>query len=159
MGKTTFCEELSAQLNLTHVEVGKLVREQKLYKEWDDDMDCSIFDEDMVCDALESVIENGNCEVDFHSSGFLPEDWFDLVIVLRADTNELYKRLENRHYAEAKIKQNVEAEIFQTCLEEAREAFEESSVEVLELQHNSQTELEDSLSTVRRFVEKFNENN
>merc|ERR1712187_923170 len=99
----------------------------------------------------------GGCAVDFHSAGFLPDDWFDLVIVLRAETSVLYGRLEKRHYAEAKIKQNVEAEIFQTCLDEAREAFEESSVEVLELQHNSRKELEDSLGTVRSFVDKFNE--
>jgi adenylate kinase len=34
--------------------------------------------------------------VDFHSCGIFPERWFDLVLVLRADTNVLYPRMEKR---------------------------------------------------------------
>merc|ERR1712066_1080634 len=111
----------------------------------------------MVCDALEPLVEDGGCAVDFHSAGFLPDDWFDLVIVLRAETSELYKRLENRHYEEAKIKENVEAEIFQVCLEEAHEAFEDSSVQVLEAQHNNQDELEAALSKVKSALEALSQ--
>lgn len=39
---------------------------------------------------------------------------FDLVVVLRCSTDALWSRLEQRHYTEAKIKENVECEIFQT---------------------------------------------
>merc|ERR1719221_1177518 len=114
-------------------------------------MDCSIFDDEMVCEALEPLLEEGGHIVDFHSSGFFQDDWFDLVIVLRADTSVLYSRLERRHYPEPKIKQNVEAEIFQECLEEAREAFGDSEVEVLELKHDTQEELEAAVRQVKEF--------
>merc|ERR1712232_1427358 len=107
----------------------------------------------MVCDELEPLLEKGGCLVDFHSSGFLQDDWFDLAVVLRTDTSTLYGRLEKRHYPEAKIRQNVEAEIFQTCLEETRELFEDSSVEVLELQHNSHEDLETAISRVKLLIE------
>jgi len=142
---------------MKHVEVGKLVKEKQLYKEWDDEMDCSIFDEEMVCDALEPLLENGGCIVDFHSAGFLDDTWFDLVVVLRADTNVLWGRLEKRHYPEAKIKQNVEADIFQTCLDEAQEAFEDSQVSIWEIKHDDQDQLEEGVGRVKQFVKQSKE--
>mmetsp|Transcript_61705 Transcript_61705/g.201359 ORF Transcript_61705/g.201359 Transcript_61705/m.201359 type:complete len:176 (+) Transcript_61705:76-603(+) len=156
VGKTTFCEAVAeATTRVRHLEVSKLVKEKKLYKEWDDEMACSIFDEDMLCDELENCMEEGGCVIDFHSSGFLPEHWFDLIVVLRAETAVLYDRLERRHYPEAKIKQNVEAEIFQMCLDEAREAFGESDVQIWEVQHDSQEQLEEAVQRVRQFAENF----
>uniref|UniRef100_A0A7S2AHV4 Adenylate kinase isoenzyme 6 homolog n=1 Tax=Alexandrium andersonii TaxID=327968 RepID=A0A7S2AHV4_9DINO len=157
VGKTTFCEALAqvAGSEMKHLEIGRLVRERKLYKEWDDDMECSIFDEDMVCDELEPILEDGGFIVDFHSAGFLPDDWFDLVVVLRADTNTLWNRLERRHYGQAKIQQNVEAEIFQTCLDEAREAFEESSVEIWEEQHDNTDQLDAAVARVSEFIQQY----
>eukprot|EP00929_Paragymnodinium_shiwhaense_P004197 TRINITY_DN104944_c0_g1_i1.p1 TRINITY_DN104944_c0_g1~~TRINITY_DN104944_c0_g1_i1.p1 ORF type:complete len:176 (+),score=60.17 TRINITY_DN104944_c0_g1_i1:95-622(+) len=155
VGKSTFSEELASATGLNHIEVARLVKEQKLYKEWDDEMDCSIFDEEMVCDALEPLLEKGGCILDFHSAGFLPDDWFDLVVVLRADTATLYDRLEKRHYPEAKIKQNVEAEIFQTCLEEAREAFEEAQVNILEMPHDNQDQLDEAVQKVKQCLEEW----
>merc|ERR1719310_1639840 len=118
-------------------------------------MDCSIFDEDMVCDALEPLLEDGGCVVDFHSAGFLEDDWFDLVVVLRAETNILYARLEKLHYPEAKIRENVEAEIFQTCLDEAREAFEDADVPIWEVQHDSREQLDKTVERIRKFAAEF----
>ncbi|CAJ1453884.1 unnamed protein product [Effrenium voratum] len=155
VGKTTFCEALASRSGLQHVEVSKLVREKRLYREWDDELDCSIFDEEMVQDALEPLLERGGCLLDFHSSSFLDENDFDLVIVLRADTSVLYDRLEKRHYPESKIKQNVEAEIFQSCLDEAQEAFEETTVSIWELQHDTEEHMEDALERAQEFVSKY----
>lgn len=38
---------------MTHVELSKLITDQKLYSEWDYENNCSIFDEDKVLDYLE----------------------------------------------------------------------------------------------------------
>mmetsp|Transcript_34767 Transcript_34767/g.75805 ORF Transcript_34767/g.75805 Transcript_34767/m.75805 type:complete len:177 (+) Transcript_34767:94-624(+) len=155
VGKTTFCQELETTVGLRHIEVARLIHEQKLYREWDDEMDCSIFDEDMVCDALEPLLEGGGCVLDFHSAGSFPDEWFDLIIVLRADTSVLYGRLERRHYAELKIQKNVEAEIFQTCLDEAREAFEESRIDIWEIHHDTQEQLAAAVERVKEFADQF----
>ncbi|CAJ1356318.1 unnamed protein product [Effrenium voratum] len=109
----------------------------------------------MVQDALEPLLERGGCLLDFHSSSFLDENDFDLVIVLRADTSVLYDRLEKRHYPESKIKQNVEAEIFQSCLDEAQEAFEETTVSIWELQHDTEEHMEDALERAQEFLSKY----
>mmetsp|Transcript_23651 Transcript_23651/g.55137 ORF Transcript_23651/g.55137 Transcript_23651/m.55137 type:complete len:175 (-) Transcript_23651:41-565(-) len=155
VGKTSFCEALVATSRLTHLEVAKLIKDEKLYKEWDDEMDCSIFEEEMVLDHLEPLLEQGGQLVDFHSAGFLPAELFDLVIVLRADTSTLFARLEKRRYPEEKIQENVQAEIFQTCLDEANEAFEDSSVKIVELQHDTPEQLEKGVETVMDFIRKF----
>eukprot|EP00747_Dinoflagellata_sp_TGD_P208784 gnl/TRDRNA2_/TRDRNA2_82227_c0_seq1.p1 gnl/TRDRNA2_/TRDRNA2_82227_c0~~gnl/TRDRNA2_/TRDRNA2_82227_c0_seq1.p1 ORF type:complete len:177 (+),score=55.11 gnl/TRDRNA2_/TRDRNA2_82227_c0_seq1:2-532(+) len=156
-GKSTLCDALATASGgkLRHIEVGKLVKEKKLYREWDEEMDCSIFDEEMVTDALEPLVEDGGALVDFHSAACLPEDWFDLVVVLRAETDVLYARLEKRHYDEAKIRQNVEAEIFQVCLDEAREAFEDSDVKIWELHHNTQEHLDEAIQRLKQFIEEW----
>ncbi|EER14075.1 protein ad-004, putative [Perkinsus marinus ATCC 50983] len=135
VGKTTFSKELAAAMGSCRViELGKTIAAEHLYSEWDDDHNCSIFDEDAVEEHLESlgVFGKENVVVDFHSPDFLPSEWFDLVVVLRCSTEALWSRLEQRHYTEAKIKENVECEIFQTILDDCREHFGEDKV--LELQ-------------------------
>ena len=69
------------------------------------------------------------------------------MLVLRADTNVLYSRLENRGYPEKKLTDNVEAEIMQVILDEAREAYREEIV--IELPSNT---VEDVESNVARTV-------
>lgn len=41
-------------------------------------------------------MSEGGYIVDFHSCDFFPERWFDLVVVLRANTAVLYDRLKER---------------------------------------------------------------
>ena len=56
-GKTTLSKLLSEYVdNLKHINIGELVLEKKLYKEWDDDFNLPIFDEDMLCDELENIM-------------------------------------------------------------------------------------------------------
>ena len=45
-GKTTLAESVAATLGLTHVDVGKAIREQELHCGWDEDFQCHIVDED-----------------------------------------------------------------------------------------------------------------
>lgn len=88
---------------MQHVELSKLILDQKLYSEWDHENNCSIFDEDKVIDYLEQFIPKGGYIVDFHGSDFFPERYFDLIVIIRCDTKFLYDRLKSRNYPEAKI--------------------------------------------------------
>eukprot|EP00389_Voromonas_pontica_P015540 GDKH01024241.1.p1 GENE.GDKH01024241.1~~GDKH01024241.1.p1 ORF type:complete len:175 (-),score=30.30 GDKH01024241.1:150-674(-) len=157
-GKTTLSRMLAERLGMQHIEVGEWVREKRLYKEWDDEMNCSIFDDDMVVDALEPVLEQGGCIVDFHSCDFLPTEWFDRCFVLRCDNEELWKRLEKRGYPEHKIQKNVECEIFQTVLDEAREMFEEEPDCVKELQSENLADLDNNLNACEVLVREAVQN-
>eukprot|EP00922_Rhytidocystis_sp_ex-Travisia-forbesii_P056310 GHVS01083394.1.p1 GENE.GHVS01083394.1~~GHVS01083394.1.p1 ORF type:complete len:244 (+),score=48.82 GHVS01083394.1:296-1027(+) len=183
VGKTTLCEELCCSgsgcsiSRLKHICVGELVQQHQLYQHWDDEMGCSVFDENMVLEKLEDVIKQcgggvdgdgvvgtstgdvvvssgeGGVVVDFHSCWFLPTDWFDLVVVLRNETAVLYERLENKLYKENKITENIECEIFQIVLDEAVEQFSEDIV--VQLNNNTMSELEDNVRHIKTWIRQW----
>ena len=60
--------------------------------------------------------------VDSHIAHLLPKKLVDLCIVLIcSDLKKLEKRLKARNYSKKKIRENLDAEIFQICLVEAKE--------------------------------------
>ncbi|XWS36588.1 hypothetical protein CRYUN_Cryun20dG0097500 [Craigia yunnanensis] len=127
-GKTTTSSALAEATQLRHINIGDLVREKNLHDGWDDDLQCHVINEDLVCDELEDVMEEGGNIVDYHGCDFFPERWFDLLIVLQTDNTLLYDRLSKRGYEGAKLSNNIECEIFQVLLEEAKESYPEDIV-------------------------------
>ncbi|MBA0795521.1 hypothetical protein Gohar_006379 [Gossypium harknessii] len=130
-GKTTTSSALAEATNLRHINIGDLVKEKNLHDGWDDDLQCHVINEDLVCDELEDVMEQGGNIVDYHGCDFFPERWFDLVVVLQTDNTVLYDRLSKRGYEGAKLSNNIECEIFQVLLEEAKESYSEDIVKAL----------------------------
>lgn len=126
------------QVKWDHIEVSALIKKQKLYDEWDNERNCSIYSSRKLAKVLKPLCgegrqiseEAGNCSskcltnyvVDFHSLDGLDPSWFDLVVRLQSDTRILYDRLRARGYAESKIVENVECEIF-GILEESLHSF------------------------------------
>jgi adenylate kinase len=51
-GKSTSSEMIADALGLQHVNVGELVRENKFYEEYLEDLDTHVLDEDKVDDRL-----------------------------------------------------------------------------------------------------------
>ena len=125
VGKTSFSALLADRLNdyllqnqqstyhFTCYNLGKLINEKHLYKDWNKEFDVPEFDEDMVCDELEPSVNEGGVIIDFHSPGFLPEEWVDLVVLLRCNNTILYDRLKARGYVEKKITENIDCEIME----------------------------------------------
>eukprot|EP00058_Branchiostoma_floridae_P020897 XP_002606387.1 hypothetical protein BRAFLDRAFT_67634 [Branchiostoma floridae] len=88
--------------------------------------------------------------VDYHSCEMFPERWFDIVFVMRTNNTVLYDRLQNRGYSDKKIQENVQCEIFQTLLEEARESYK---VEIVhELQSNTPQDMETNLNNILQWL-------
>lgn len=145
-GKTETSKLIAEKTGLKHLNVSDLVKENKCYEEKDEEFDTYIIDDDKVCDLLEPMIEKGGNIMDFHSVDLFPEDWFELILVLRADTETLYDRLTERGYNEKKLNENVECEIMQVVLEEARESFDPAIVH--ELPSNNIDELEANVNRV-----------
>lgn len=132
VGKTTACalvKEKLGQEDYEFLNIGDLIKEQKLYTEWDDEMNCSIFDDKLVGNELKRIVTDLGKKgkkgvlIDFHSVGFMSKKLVDHVLVVRADTEKLWTRLEARGYKEAKIKENVEAEIFMESMNDAVDRF------------------------------------
>ncbi|KAJ8751326.1 hypothetical protein K2173_016511 [Erythroxylum novogranatense] len=143
-GKTTTSSALAEATHLRHINVGDLVREKNLHDGWDDQFECHVINEDLVCDELEDIMEEGGNIVDYHGCDYFPERWFDRVVVLQTDNSVLYDRLTKRGYSETKISNNIECEIFQVLLEEAKESYSEDIVVALR---------SDSIEDINRNVE------
>ncbi|KAG9063471.1 hypothetical protein KI688_004355 [Linnemannia hyalina] len=142
-GKTTTSEMAAEATGLTHINVGDLVKAKSLHEGLDTEYDSYILDEDKLVDEMEEMMRPGGKIVDFHTCEIFPERWFDLVIVLRTDNGVLYPRLESRGYNAKKINENMECEIMQVVLEEARESYEEQIV--IELESNSIEQMEENV--------------
>eukprot|EP00519_Triparma_laevis_P011719 CAMPEP_0182516084 /NCGR_PEP_ID=MMETSP1321-20130603/39522_1 /TAXON_ID=91990 /ORGANISM="Bolidomonas sp., Strain RCC1657" /LENGTH=163 /DNA_ID=CAMNT_0024723615 /DNA_START=82 /DNA_END=570 /DNA_ORIENTATION=+ len=139
-GKTTTSADIAEALNLKHLNVGDIVKSEKCYESRDEEFDSYILDDDKLIDEMEPMVEDGGCVVDFHSCEMFPERWFDLVLVLRANTEVLFDRLTERNYSEKKREENMTAEIMQVVAEEARESYAEEIVH--EVQSNTVEDME-----------------
>ena len=138
---------------MRHVNVGEIIKEHKCYNGTDEELDTHILDEDKLLDLIEPLFQEAAQEsvgivADFHVCEMFPERWFDLVLVLRTTTEILYDRLTSRGYSERKRDENMESEIMQVILEEAREAYDPNIVH--EIPSNT---LEDSESAIVRVQE------
>ncbi|XP_020250840.1 adenylate kinase isoenzyme 6 homolog [Asparagus officinalis] len=131
-GKTTTCSLLADATELRHINVGDLVRTKGLHDGWDEEFECHVINEDLVCDELEDIMVGGGIIVDYHGCDFFPECWFDLVVVLQTDNSILHDRLTSRGYMGPKLTSNIECEIFEVLLEEAEESYPEGIVMALQ---------------------------
>lgn len=59
--------------------------------------------------------------IDSHLSHYLDKKYVDLCVVVKCNVMVLEKRLKKRGYSSLKIQENLDAEIFEVCLNEARE--------------------------------------
>lgn len=109
--------------------------------------------------------QGGNI-VEYHGCDFFPERWFDAVFVLRTDNTLLYDRLVQRYlvnvnnyihfcrgYNQDKLSNNVQCEIFQTILEEARDMYNKDIV--FELISNFPEDLEKNVDIILKFINEW----
>jgi adenylate kinase len=135
--------------NLEYFDLNKYIKDQKLYDSYDkkvktydvdiemlkkivnptliknksrnkmmDSMIGKTFKNDSLLKMLKKLPKNEEgIIVDSHLSHFLESDY---CIIVRTDLKKLYNRLKKRKYSKAKIKDNIESEIFEVCLDDAR---------------------------------------
>jgi adenylate kinase len=140
-----------------HLNVGDIVKQYDCYQEKDEEFDSLILDDDKLLDTMEPMLAGGGCIVDFHSAELFPERWFELVLVLRAETTILFDRLTERGYSEKKRNENIECEIFQIVLEEAKESYNPDIVH--EMQSNTIEEMESNVDRVAAWYSAWEANN
>ena len=89
--------------------------------------------------------------IDSHISHLLPKKKVDLCIVLTcSDLKTLEARLKKRKYSLKKIRENLDAEIFQVCLAEA----EERKHKVLVFDTSKKINLRKITATTKRLLKK-----
>jgi len=123
VGKTTVAKEVARKLGIRYVNVAELAVSEGLVTGYDAERRAHIIDEKAVKRRLRKLASEGDAVVDTHVATAVPPDLVDVAVVLRLDPRELKRRLEARGYPPAKVMENVQAEILDSCLIEAVEAF------------------------------------
>lgn len=82
-----------------------------------------------------------------------PRSWIDLVIVLRTDSTRLYDRLTARQYPERKLQENLDSEIMQVLLEEARQSYDEEII--VELDSNESGDIENNVNRIKIWIDQW----
>ncbi|HIJ10670.1 TPA: AAA family ATPase, partial [Candidatus Woesearchaeota archaeon] len=95
----------------------------KISTGFDKEKDCYDIDIKKFTSLVRKVMkEHDNVVVDSHVSHLLPPSIVDeCIVMVCSDLKELKKRLIKRKYSAKKIRENLDAEIFQVCLMEAKE--------------------------------------
>lgn len=128
-GKSTLARELSLLLHYLVLDVKQFVKEHSLSEGYDRKRRCAVVDARKLNKALISELKCLKAQnkgikgviIDSHLSHFLPSGQVDLCIATRCSLPVLKKRLISKGYPEAKVRENLDAEIFDTCLVEAVE--------------------------------------
>ena len=129
-GKTTLAKKLSLLLNYAYFDVNSFAKTAHIYGSYDKKRQTYVVDEAKLARELIKVREKAlkasktaknGVIFDSHLSHFLPKKYANLCLVARCSLKALEQRLRKRGYSRAKIRENMDAEIFDTCLSEARE--------------------------------------
>jgi adenylate kinase len=126
-GKTTVAMRLANKLGCRYVDVNKVISEHKLAEKYDKKKQCNVVDEKKLARVLVEMIKKAQKDdaglvIDSHLAHYVPAKHIDLCVVTKCDLKRLRKRLKLRKYNEKKVEENMQCEIFDVCLNEAREA-------------------------------------
>ncbi|TVY49500.1 Adenylate kinase isoenzyme-like protein [Lachnellula occidentalis] len=157
VGKTTHCEILAENTGLKHFSINEVVKDRGCHDGYDDEFKSWIVDEDKLLDAIEDEVKQGGYIIDWHACDLFPKSWIDLVVVLRVDSTLLYDRLKARNYPEEKLQENLDSEIMEVLLQEARESYDEEIV--VELTSNSTEEMDSNVARIESWLAQWKKNN
>lgn len=121
-GKSALAKLLEKELKFARLDLSKYY--QKISVGYDKEKKC--YDVDLkkfillVNEKLKNIKKN--VVIDSHIAHLLPQGMVDLSVILTcSDLKRLEIRLKKKGYSKKKIRENLDAEIFQVCLSEAKE--------------------------------------
>lgn len=119
-GKTFISKLIAKKYKLKYIDVNKLIKENKLYDSYNKKLKTyEISIKKLNKFLIKLIKKEKNLIIDSHLSHYLPKKYVDLCIITKCDLKTLKKRLEKRKYSKEKIRENLDAEIFDVCLNEA----------------------------------------
>lgn len=122
-GKTTFAKRIAKKNNYDYLDVNEIIKKYKLSEGYDKKMKTHLVDTNKLNKTLIKIIKETkkSLVIDSHLSHYLPKKYVSLCYVIKCDLKKLKKRLNKRKYSRSKIKENLDVEIFDVCLNEAKE--------------------------------------
>ena len=110
-------------------------------------------DEDRLLDVIENDLEDGGQIIDWHACDLFPPSMVDLVCVIRCDNKLLYDRLKARVYGEKKLQENMDCEIMEVLVQEARDAYD--SDVVVELKSEQTEDIDGKVDRMEQWIKQW----
>jgi|SRR3989338_3739251 len=136
-GKTSLSKELSKRPNYLYLDANKIISKYNLTEGYDRKRKTKIIDvkklNKKIIDEISSMknhpLKHRNLKnkkikgitIDSHLSHYLPRKYVDFCIVTKCGISELARRLKAKKFHKSKILENLQAEIFDICRNEAAE--------------------------------------
>ena len=128
-GKTTLAEQLSKKYGYQRLDFNRFIKENRLREKYEKKRRTWLVNMIKLKTILLKKIDDIKTKnkapkvlvIDSHLAHHLPKKSVNLCIVTTADLKTIQNRLEKRGYSRVKIRENLDAEIFQVCLNEAKE--------------------------------------
>ena len=157
VGKTSHATLLAQRTGLHHLDINDVVKKHNIGEKNPDDSDATtkIVDEDRLLDVIENDLADGGQIIDWHACDLFPTNLIDLVCVVRCDNGVLYDRLKARGYADKKLQENLDCEIMEVLVQEAREAYDEGMV--VELRSEKADEIEGNVERIEKWIGQWKE--
>lgn len=154
-GKSRIVENLKNTLVDFHfINISKFAIEHNLTLGYDETLASHIIDEDSLIEKLMPILnQNQNNVIESIHADIFSNDQIDVVFVCRTDNTLLFDRLKERQYSDEKMNNNIQAEIFQVILDEARENFEVGKI--VELYNNNPSDLDENIPKILEAVKNF----
>lgn len=124
VGKTEVAKMLSRETGRKLIDLNALAKESRGIKGRDSARGASIVDVSAVRKALRKALKvDQNVIIESHFAEIVPDEFVKVAIVLRCNPLVLKERLARRGYPDSKVKENVEAELLDSCLIAAMKSF------------------------------------
>ncbi len=117
-GKTAVARAVGKKLGWKVIELNKLAEERDLYSGYDEERKAKVVDLGRIQRALDNI-EVPNLIIESH---YAHEMKCDMVVMLRANPDELRKRGKEKGWSTGKADENVIAEIMEVCKQDALDA-------------------------------------
>ena len=155
VGKSTHCQDLATKTGLHHLDINEVVRKHNIGESSTDpdDPNTKVVDEDRLLDCIENDLEEGGQIIDWHACDLFPPSLIDLVCVVRCDNKLLYDRLKARGHGDAKLQENMDCEIMEVLVQEARDAYDEDMI--VELRSEKAEDVEANVERIEKWIEDW----
>jgi len=130
-GKSTLSKKLIKKLNFYYLDVNRIIKKYDIAVGYDNKRKTKLIDIKKLNKALIKEIKKSKNKIvkntkkgiiiDSHMSHYLPKKYVELCIVTKCNLKVLEKRLKMKKYSKEKIRENLDVEIFDVCLNEAKE--------------------------------------
>ena len=126
-GKTTLSKKLAKMTGYLYIDVNILILKHKIYDSYDKKRKTKVVDVKKLNKEIIKEIKfikksrkYGGIIIDSHLSHYVPKKYVSFCIVAKCSIKELSERLKQKKFHKGKITENIQAEIFDVCMSEAK---------------------------------------